>query len=50
VSTPTPLAIIPPEGAAHLPKHVLKGIEEGFLQIQPSVVFAALLDKDDLDE
>jgi len=47
---PTPLAVIPPEGAPHLPKHVLEGIGGGFLQIQPSVVSAALLDNDDLDE
>jgi len=47
---PIPLAVIPPEGAPHLPKLVLEGIGEGFLQIQPSVVSAALLDNDDLDE
>jgi hypothetical protein len=32
------------------PKNVLEDIGEGFLQIQPSVVSAALLDNDDLDE
>lgn len=48
-----PLAIIPPnssEVAPHLPKDVLAGIGEGFLQIQPSAVSAALLEVDDIDE
>lgn len=50
-----PLAIIPPEKpssgpAPHLPKEVLTGIAEGFLQIQPQSVSAALLEADDLDD
>lgn len=50
-----PLAIIPPEHsssgvAPHLPKDVLTSIAEGFLQIHPQSVSAALLQADDLDE
>lgn len=50
---PTPLAVIPPkekEVAPYLTKNVLEGIGEGFLQIQPMAVSAALLEQDDLDE
>lgn len=50
---PIPLAMVPPPGcnvAPHLPKEVLRGIGEGFLQILSETVSAALLEKDDLDE
>jgi hypothetical protein len=53
VLEPTPLAVIPPKGkevAPYLTKNVLEGIGEGFLQIQPMAVSAALLEQDDLDE
>ena len=50
VEEPTPLAMIPPAAAPHLPKEVLEGIGEGFLQIQPTVVSAALLEQDNLDD
>lgn len=48
IEEPTPLAVVPP--VPYLSKDILHGIGEGFLQIQPSVVSAALLDKDDIDE
>lgn len=38
------------EVARHLSKEVLEGIGQGFLQIQPTAVSAALLDHDDLDD
>jgi len=50
---PIPLAMVPPPGcniAPHLPKEILRGIGEGFLQIQSEIVSAALLEKDDIDE
>lgn len=50
---PTPLAMIPSAEtvvAPHLSKEILEGIGEGFLQIQPTVVSAALLDHDNLDD
>jgi hypothetical protein len=49
---PVPLAMIPPSGknvAPHLPKNILQGIGEGFLQIQSETVSAALLEEDDID-
>ena len=54
VADPTPLAIIlgpSTYGAApHLSKEILEGIATGFLQIQPEVASAALLEKDNIDE
>jgi hypothetical protein len=49
---PVPLAMIPPSitPAPYLPQEVLQGIGEGFLQIQPESVSAALLKHDDIDE
>ena len=50
---PVPLAMIPPPGketAPHLPKEILQGIVEGFLQIQSETVSAALLDPDNIDD
>jgi len=47
-----PLAMIPPSGmnvAPHLPKNILQGIGEGFLQIQSEIISAALLEEDDID-
>jgi hypothetical protein len=38
------------EIAPHLPKDVLEGIVQGFLQIQPTAISTALLEVDDLDE
>jgi hypothetical protein len=49
---PMPLAMTPAPGctpAPHLPKNIIEGIVTGFLQIQPTVVSAALL-QDDPDE
>lgn len=49
VLDPMPLAIIPAPGstpAPHLTKNVIEGIATGFLQIQPEVVSAALLQYD----
>jgi hypothetical protein len=49
---PMPLAIIPlsQDAAPHLSKEILEGITTGFLQIQPEVVSAALLNEDNLDD
>jgi hypothetical protein len=50
---PRPLAMIYPPGFAptpHLPQDVLQGIGQGFLQIEPESVSAALLKQDDIDE
>jgi hypothetical protein len=50
---PRPLAMIPPPGfapAPHLPQEALQGIGQGFLQIQPKSVSAALLKQDDIDD
>lgn len=49
VDEPMPLAIIPGP-APHLSKEIIESIAQGFLQIQPEAIFAALLDKDDIDE
>lgn len=54
VIEPMPQAIIPPgpsgSGVApYLGSDILRGIAEGFLQIQPESVLAALLKKDNLD-
>jgi hypothetical protein len=46
---PMPLAVIPGP-APHLSREIMEGIAHGFLQIQPAVISATLLDKDDLDE
>jgi len=49
----TPLAMIPPttpEPAPYLPREVIEGIGQGFLQIPSAIVSAALFDNDDLDE
>jgi hypothetical protein len=45
--------ILPPLGFAptpYLSQNILQGIGEGFLQIQPESVSAALLKQDDIDE
>lgn len=50
---PMPLANIPPPAtnvAPHLPQDVIEGIATGFLQIQPEIVSATLLKKDDVDD
>ena len=51
---PAPLGmILPPLGFAptpYLSQNILQGIGEGFLQIQPESVSAALLKQDDIDE
>jgi hypothetical protein len=49
---PIPLPMIPPsnEVAPHLPKDVLEGIGDGFLQIEPMAISATLLEVDDIDE
>ena len=49
VDEPMPLAIIPGP-APHLSKVIIEGIAQGFLQIHPEAIFAALLEKDDIDE
>lgn len=38
------------EVALHLPKDVLASIGQGFMQIEPMAVSAALLEVDDIDE
>jgi hypothetical protein len=54
ITEPMPLAFIPPgssDAAAtpYLSSDILRGITEGFLQIQPESVSTALLKKDNLD-
>ena len=49
VDEPMPLAIILGP-APHLSKEIIEGIAQGFLQIHPEAIFAALLDKNDIDE
>ncbi|KAG0530288.1 hypothetical protein BDA96_05G173200 [Sorghum bicolor] len=49
-----PLDAIPPSNpgdgpAPHLPLDILRGVAEGFLQIQPESVSAALIQKDTMD-
>ena len=48
-----PVAMIPPpskETAPHLPKEILQGIANGFLQIQSETISVALLDPDNVDD
>jgi len=50
---PRPLAMIYPPRfapAPHLPQDMLQGIGQGFLQIEPESVSAALLKHDNIDE